>query len=641
MRLTRASAVIAGTLFAAPALAQPTTPAPPTMQPGTGLIVGQVVDGATGKGVAGAVVTIANARRVLATNDGRFVFRDLPPGRHTLTASKGGYIDGAFGSRTPGGTPLPLVLERAERRAGVIIRLWRHGTISGTIVDEMGEPLIGIQVSAIRRSTVAGRRRLAPAGMAATDDRGIYRIPRLSPGDYVVGVISTQVSVPAAMARQFEDSMLLGANDASRALLLRSIAEIGAIGAVGGGPNGRQVGDDVQTISMQAPTPPPIDGPRVFAYPATYFPASRSATEARIVTVGSGQERDGIDVQVKPVPTVRVSGTIVGSGSPSGLAVRLLDASAQDAGRSGDVAGTMSDANGGFRFVAVPSGDYSLRVVQAPPAGSSGGVTTFQAAGNVFTTPLGPPPDRPPTPTEPTLWASIPVSVGDADVTDVNVVLRQGVRISGRVEFTGAATPPTPDQLTRTILLVEPLSGQLERMTTPPARVDARGQFTTVGVPGGKYVLRVGASPPGWMVKGAMLGDRDISETPIDLESGDVTGVVLVFTDRLAALSGTVQATEAALRDGAMVVVFPAESKAWTEGVVGSRRLRRVTATEAGTYTVAGLPAGAYYVAAIPDMSTDWMDPAFLESLVPIATHVQVEDAEQATQNLRLQEVRR
>ena len=76
---------------------------PPTLAPGTGIIVGQVVDAATGKGVSSAVVTLAGSRRVMSTTDGRFAFRNLPAGSHALTAAKSGYIDGSFGMRRPGG----------------------------------------------------------------------------------------------------------------------------------------------------------------------------------------------------------------------------------------------------------------------------------------------------------------------------------------------------------------------------------------------------------------------------------------------------------------------------------------------------------------------------------------------------------
>ena len=62
----------------------------------------------------------------------------------------------------------------------------------------------------------------------------------------------------------------------------------------------RQVGEHVQTLGRGGPTAPQIDGARLFAYPSLYYPAASSASSAAVVTVASGQERTGIDVQVRP-----------------------------------------------------------------------------------------------------------------------------------------------------------------------------------------------------------------------------------------------------------------------------------------------------------------------------------------------------
>src|SRR6476619_4209527 len=82
----------------------------PAAGPASGLIVGQVVDAGSGRPVAGAIVTIlgsggarspADTVSVLSTSDGRFFFRDLPPGTFAITATKMGYVDGASGRRRP------------------------------------------------------------------------------------------------------------------------------------------------------------------------------------------------------------------------------------------------------------------------------------------------------------------------------------------------------------------------------------------------------------------------------------------------------------------------------------------------------------------------------------------------------------
>ena len=51
------------------------------------------------------------------------------------------------------------------------------------ILDERGEPSINTQVRAMRYTMMNGRRRASRSGGGQTDDRGIYRLHSLQPGD--------------------------------------------------------------------------------------------------------------------------------------------------------------------------------------------------------------------------------------------------------------------------------------------------------------------------------------------------------------------------------------------------------------------------------------------------------------------------
>jgi hypothetical protein len=290
----------------------------------------------------------------------------------------------------------------------------------------------------------------------------------------------------------------------------------------------------------------------------------------------------------------------------------------------------------------VPSGNYTIKIVQIPRSAvpSAAPMTISVGSGMMISGAFAPNPEVPPIPAEPTMWASVPVAVGDADVTGVNIALNTGLRVSGRVEFEGAADKPAPEQLSRIPVMLEPVDGQMDRNVTPPGRIDAKGQFTSYGLPAGRYYVRSSA-PTGWTLKGAFLGERDLSDVALDLESTDVADVVLTFTDRPASLSGTVQMTERAARDGVAVIVFPADSKAWMETGVNPRRMRKVATSDTGAYNVTPLPAGAYYVAALSEtVAGDWQDPAFLEQLAASAAHVQIDNGEKATMSLRLLEIR-
>ena len=56
------------------------------------------------------------------------------------------------------------------------MRIWKTAVITGVVTDESGDPIVGAQLRALERSTVAGQSRFTAAGAPAfTDDRGMYR----------------------------------------------------------------------------------------------------------------------------------------------------------------------------------------------------------------------------------------------------------------------------------------------------------------------------------------------------------------------------------------------------------------------------------------------------------------------------------
>jgi hypothetical protein len=133
-----------------------------------------------------------------------------------------------------------------------------------------------------------------------------------------------------------------------------------------------------------------------------------------------------------------------------------------------------------------------------------------------------------------------------------------------------------------------------------------------------------------------MVNGRDASVTPVELDGGDVNGVVINFTDRPSELSGQVQ-MESGKPEAVTVLVFPAEQNAWTGYGSTARRFSSVRADSEGKFRIMNLPAGNYLMAAIHDkLASNWQDPKFLEALASEATRVTVRDADKMSQTLKV-----
>lgn len=660
------TAVVVLVFLASPGLAGAGQPAPDDTR--TGLIVGQVIDAGTGRPVGSAFVLLSGGAlpprtpvssppsprpRLMTDAEGRFAFRGLSSGTYNITASKPGYVDGAYGRRRPGGATHPLPLATGEKVGDVTITVWRYATISGSVVDEAGEPVVGLEVRALRRTVIGGRQQFTAAVSLAirptgtTDDRGLYRIPGLMPGDYAVVAVSVLASVPLSTLDSYRDAAQSG-NSSSSSALFTPIFQVGASPALPGTPGALPVAGTVLSLQRTITPPPSPDG-RLFVYPTTYYPAAISPTQAGLVTIVSGEDRAAVDFHLRPVPTSRVAGTVTSAeGVVANLALTLNAVAAQEWGADA-VAGTVTDANGAFTFPAVPAGQYTLRAVKEPAASRFVANTIVQSgSGMTFVTSLSSGPTGPaPLPTEPTLWASLPVSVGRTDHTGVSVMLQNGLRVSGRAEFEGTAAKPPPERLAAMPIALNgqvPRGGSLSMAgsgnTTWTGRFDSSGAFTTVGVPAGKYSLRVAVASPGWTVKSATLNGRDVMDVPFDLQA-DATGVVVTFTDQPTEVRGVATTGTGAPDPDATVVMFPSDPQAWTGPAPGSRRFRTARTGKDGTYRTIGLPAGSYYIVAIPDSATsEWTEPKYLEQLARLATTITVDDGEKKTHDLKTAEVR-
>jgi hypothetical protein len=235
-------------------------------------------------------------------------------------------------------------------------------------------------------------------------------------------------------------------------------------------------------------------------------------------------------------------------------------------------------------------------------------------------------------PVDPGLWADESVSIVDRDVA-LTVTMHAFAHVSGRMIFDGNKEKLTPEAMRGVAIVFPPLDDPYVPGILP-TRADTTGAFLTTGLSAGRYLL-VAFAPPGWALKSALLNGKDISDSPFDVSS-DVRDVIVTFTDRPTAVSGTVRTDAGAPDRDASVLVFPADPNMWTGYGVRSRRYDDARVAASGAYTIKNLPPGDYFIAAVAaEVGSNWQDQPFLEQLHLQAARIHLDEGQQLSKDLK------
>ncbi len=594
-------AVLVGTVVALSG--QQVRDVPRTALTGTAQIIGRVrTADQTPEPVRRASVVLTGdqlpERLVVVTDDaGAFEFKNLPADRYSLAVSKAGFVPANYGSKRPGGAGTPIVV-LADQRARVEMNLIRGSVITGTVRDGLGRPLPAATVT-VQRYAVSfdtGERMLqsvttgsagqmvdgfAPEafpGTAVTDDRGAYRIYGLAAGEYVV---SASTRPPISSSLTSTDVYQITAADLQRAQQIVRSANTGAAGDPSAGP---------PNISASSLSP----SPRV-DYVPVYHPAAIAREDAATIALGPSEERNGVDVLLRLVPTARVFGTVTApDGSPlSGAQVSVMDPLASN---TRVFRTTRSTEDGEFMRPSSPPGRYQVQA-STYPAGFTG-MTEIMVEGRDISAPF---------------------------------VLSPGVSVSGRIVFDGKTPAPVPT--TGFVFLRR----QPWALSNPAYEILPDGRFVISKVSPGSYRLALPGRPPaGWILRSAMVNGVDASDIPIDIKSGqNIDGVVVTLTDRPAEISGLLQTATGAPAPDYVLIVFSSDPRFW---VPRTRRTQQVRPDLNGRFIARDLPAGDYLIAAVTDVEDgQWNDRQFLAALAassPIA--IALAEGEKRVQNIRI-----
>ncbi len=349
------------------------------------------------------------------------------------------------------------------------------------------------------------------------------------------------------------------------------------------------------------------DTTQVFGYSPSFYPGVIEPADAQRIKVGVGQEVGNIDFALVPARTVRVSGVVLNAaGAP--VANESLTLSQEVMGpQGGSVFAPLTAQTG-------PDGDFSVNNVRA---GDYMLAVRLPAAID-----------------QPAQEARQTIQVAGIDIDGLVIVTGSGGTVRGQVVSDDGTPVSGVDRLS---VRARPLTWAARSSTlgsSGSGRVNADGTFELKAVVG-LVVLSIGTLTGDWTLKSVELNGRSLADDPIDVRHGEtLNGVRVVLTNRPTHLLGALLDDKQKPAEGT-VVVFPEETSRWRED---SRTVRAARPDQRGEFSIRGLPAGKYLIAAVDYVQDgQWYDPDFLADLRPRAQPLSLAEAESKRIDLTVQ----
>ena len=445
--------------------------------------------------------TGGEASATAITDDrGRFEFRGLRAGRYSISVTKDAWVPISYGAKRPmrPGSTIPLA---DGQKAEIVVKMLRGSVLTGVVLDHANQPAAQTTVSAMRYVMQHGERRLAPAGTGGlTDDRGVYRIYSLPPGDYFV-----------------------------RAATHPSVLNVSS--------------GEMRLMSDR----PTADGTeRTVAFAPTFYPGTANPAQAVTVTVARAEERSGVDFTLQIVPTARIDGVVSlpdGSAAPPGTQVNLLAGPQPAGGGAGGLRTAHVRSEGAFSFGDVPPGTYTvLARATVSPAGPAGAAEMIWASTEIAVD------------GERISGLSLALQPG---MTVTGRVSFDGTRLKPPVDLKSVRVALTPVQAEGTVAFSPGTNGidahgcfAISGVT--PGRYRLGASFPGSG------------RPDGWQMRSASVAGQDTLDVPFTVQpSQSISGASIVFTDHPASLTGVVHNAAGGAANEFTVILFSADQAHW------------------------------------------------------------------------------
>ena len=556
----------------------------------TGSISGMVVSDAAAI-LPGADILLSSAldgasRTAKADASGRFVFADVAAGQYTLGARLDGFVTMAYGATRADRPGMMVVVARAQQVSGLSIVLPRVASIAGVVTTPDGTPAHLVRVTAISATTARGGWQPVTWGSTATNAQGEYRLDGVPPGEYRI-----RASVP------YQD------------------------------PSGKAA---------------PLR--------AVFYPDAVDEADAAVVAVAPGEDRPGINLTLQQPRLARIHGIVLNTPPDTAPALFLFPE-----GMESSV--TTPDRDGRFTFTGVPPGVYTIEsgLVDTPPQffvpdknGPPGSVKQPLLVEKVAVGQFAPRILRTMVTNVPGVgsWGRAEVRVDGYDIDGLVIDLRKTVSVRGRVVADASASRAVP-QVVVALTTPDGLQHLQERLGSSPAgsrrllraTPDATGAFAFQPVVPSRFRVEVsrlpGSDAPAWYLKSVTVGGRDVTDIDFDIAPDQtVSDLVVTVTVETQTLTGTLLDESGLAPTNLSLVAFSANRQLW---VPHSRRVRIASRATDGSFEIADLPAGHYYLAAFSGPGPDVIsDAGFLEPLVAGAIPLTLVAGEHKVQHLRL-----
>src|SRR5437764_10467046 len=236
-------------------------------------IQGIVFKKSTGEPLTKTVVELRAAEGVgqlytaVTSDDGRFVFPNLQPGRYRLRAVRAGYVENEYKE--------VIAVMAGRQVTGIRFPMMQTAAIYGRVFDRAGQPAVNATVQALKATYPDGKPVLKPVQTAITNDLGEYRLFWLAPASYFVSAL------PYPVDRAFGGpGLLLTSGDDTR-----DHAQGIRIGGFGGA--------DVPRVNN--PNPPASTTEIVLR---TYFPGTADEEQASAIELRPGANFGSADVAI-------------------------------------------------------------------------------------------------------------------------------------------------------------------------------------------------------------------------------------------------------------------------------------------------------------------------------------------------------